>query len=168
MTYIDFKHYSNDELREAMSSIDPVAYPENHKRLVAEIEDRKESFAVSEEATIDDNNTEQYLCPNCNAILSKRTINRLRYLVLGVRPVKCEKCENLIQWSQQVRKKLIYLGAITNLGIILGTYSFLGWLGYVPVFGNYDHMLGTSLILIGITSTSSATKNAKVVLANRT
>ena len=93
-------------------------------------------------------------------------INKLRYLVFGVRPRKCDNCKSLIQWTKQVRSKLVYLGITTNIGILLGIYSLFGWFGYVPRFNEHDHMVGTTLILIGITSTINATKNAKIELAN--
>ena len=111
---------------------------------------------------------ENYYCPKCDAKLSEKDISKLRYLVFGVRPIKCNNCKSSIQWSKNVRNKLVCLGIITNIGIIMGIYSFLGWLGYVPRIGVHDHMIGTTIILIGITSTISVTKNKSIELVNET
>jgi len=109
-----------------------------------------------------------YQCPNCSENLSKKSVNRLRYLVFGVRPINCEHCGCKLQWPKHVRDKIKYYGYITNLGIIFGTYSLIGWLGLLPVFSDKDHMVGTILIAVGIGGIISRTKGEPVETVGKT
>ena len=101
-------------------------------------------------------------CPSCKEHLSKNTLNRLRYLVFGVRPAECESCNCKIQWVKETRDKIKYYGYLTNLGIVLTAYALIGRLGFVPSFGGQDHLVGISLLLVGILSVRNKTKNSEL------
>jgi hypothetical protein len=106
-------------------------------------------------------------CPSCNEYLSKKTLNQLRYLVFGVRPAECESCSCKIQWVKETRDRIKFYGYLINLGIVLATYALIGRLGFVPSFGGQDHLVGISLLLVGLFLVSNRTKDSELELAKK-
>ncbi len=111
---------------------------------------------------------DSFRCPSCGKKLSKRTIGKLRNVALGIGPANCDKCDRKLQWTKEVKDKIKVDVYIMNLGIVLTQISVIGWLGYLPTFGDNDHMLGVSIILLAGGSIVRKTKGAKLELSDKT
>ena len=61
----NYSEYSLDELREALTQIDPKAFPENAVNLRQELNKRQTSVPAAISAVHFDYNEQFYACPNC-------------------------------------------------------------------------------------------------------
>lgn len=162
---INYSRYTLEELEEARSAIDEDAYPDRVSELDALLYEKANSCQkLNQDETLIEK--EFYLCPGCGSQLSQKVVNKLRYLVFGVRASVCDKCNSKIQWTLDVRKKIRVFGYIVNFGLVAGLYALLAWIEILPMFSESFHLVGSSLAAIGISGVISKTKGAKLELVN--
>ncbi|WP_339900013.1 hypothetical protein [uncultured Gilvimarinus sp.] len=85
------------------------------------------------------------MCPHCDSKLRRRELNKLYSLLLGFHPVTCSRCQTVVQWSDESRRKLqkfFYVGWIGGALILLGVLLSVG---LVPA-GSHDGLL---IMLVG-------------------